>query len=79
MPYLIGPNSAEMTPNMKRATNSDGRGLQREARDRDGRRAEFRQFEPLRDQGLVEAVGHFAAEAGKEEEGQDEDAAGQRH
>ncbi len=54
-------------------------GLQPEAGDGERSGGEFRQFQPLRDARLVKPVGQLSAEAGDEEEGQDEHAAGQRH
>src|SRR6266478_3900392 len=40
------------------------------------RNADFRQFEPLRDAGLVVAIGELTAERGEEEKRRDEDRGG---
>ena len=59
---MIGPNSAPITPNRNSATNSIGDRVQRKADDRDERDADLDELQPLRDDRLVVAVGHLAAE-----------------
>ena len=74
MPYLIGPNSAAITPNRNSATNRTGIECSQKPTTRERRDADLDELQPLRDHRLVEAVGDLAAEAGQEEERRDEDA-----
>ena len=73
MPYLIGPNSAAITPNRNSATNRIGMRVQPEADDGERRDRDLDKLQPLRHDRLVEAVGDLAAEPGEEEERRDED------
>ena len=54
-------------------------GMKGEARDRHGRGADLGEFQALRYQRLVVAVGDLTADAGEKEEGDDEERARQRH
>ena len=78
MPYLIGPNSAAITPNRNSATNRIGTECSQKpttamAGDRD-----LGELQPLRHERLVVAVGDLAAERRQDEERKDEDRAGKR-
>ena len=72
MPYLIGPNCEPITPKANSATNSSGTECMHEADDRDDRDADLGELQPLRDHGLVVAVGDLAAERRQEEIRRDE-------
>ena len=65
MPYLIGPNSAEMHAEQKQREEQERDRMQPEAGDRDGGDADLDQLQSLRHQRLVEAVGDLAAERGQ--------------
>ena len=78
MPYLIGPNSAEMTPNMNSATISTG--IEESAMPTTATAAVTisTSFKLAGDRRLVETVGQFAAKRRKQQEGGHEDGARQR-
>jgi hypothetical protein len=78
MPYLIGPKSAPIRPNRNSATNSNGR-VQLETGDSDGRRADFSELQPSRNQRLIEPIGELAAEGRQQKERCDKNAARQCH
>ncbi len=79
MPYLIGPNSAPMTPKPEQARQKEQKpNCSAEAGDRDSSDGDLGKLEALGDERLVVAVGHLAAEAGQKEIRRDENRAGER-
>ena len=68
MPYLIGPNSAAMTPKANSAANRTGSECSQKPDDGEAGGADLGELQPPRQDGLVVAVGKLAADAGEEEE-----------
>ena len=79
MPYLIGPNSVAMMPNMNSVANMIGTECSQKPIDAERRHGDLDELHVARDDRLVEAVGHLPAEAGQEEERPDENRGGERH
>ena len=63
MPYLIGPNSAEMMPNINSATISTGMDDSAMPTTETARGGDLGEFQPLGDERLVEAVGESRRQA----------------
>ncbi len=72
MPYLIGPNSEPITPKPNSATNRIGSECSAKPMTAMTGDDDLGEFQPLRHDRLVVAVGQFAAERGQEEIRRDE-------